>query len=145
MKSRIDLMSESKPIGREERARRRLTPDVMTPEQRAAYALRRSARETPQAKAQLARDIESIRREFPPLVADEALLSLLAELRAERERQGLSLTDVMALTRIDRATINKLENGKVPNPTYSTLKAYAKALGMRLAFNLGRAPTDSTP
>jgi DNA-binding Xre family transcriptional regulator len=70
---------------------------------------------------------------------------LLAELRAERERQGLSLTDLMALTRIDRATINKLENGKVPNPTYSTLKAYARALGMRLAFHLGRSPADSTP
>jgi ribosome-binding protein aMBF1 (putative translation factor) len=138
MKSRIDLMSESKPIGRAERARRRLTPESMTPQQRAAYERRRSARETPEAKAQLTRDIESIRQEFPPLAADEALLSLFAELRAERERQGLSLTDMMARTRIDRSTINKLENGKIPNPTYSTLKAYAKALGMRLALSLDR-------
>jgi ribosome-binding protein aMBF1 (putative translation factor) len=142
MKSRIDLMSESKPIGRAERARRRLTPETMTPQQRAAYERRRSARETPDAEAQLARDIESIRQEFPPLDADEPLLRLVAELRAERRRQGLSLTDMMGLTRIDRATINKLENGKIPNPTYSTLKAYSKALGMRLALRLDRNRGD---
>jgi ribosome-binding protein aMBF1 (putative translation factor) len=117
----------------------------MTPHERAAYERRRSVRETPEAKAQLARDIESIRQEFPPLAADQGLLSLFAELRAERERQGLSLTDMMALTRIDRATINKLENGKVPNPTYSTLKACARALGMRLALRLDRPPVEPTP
>lgn len=138
-------MSESEPIGRAERARRRLTPATMTPEQRAAYERRRSARETPQAQAQRTRDIEAIRQEFPPLAADEALLSLLAELRAERQRQGLSLTDMMARTRIDRATINKLENGKIPNPTYSTLKAYARALGMRVALRLERLPVESMP
>ena len=64
-------------------------------------------------------------------------------LRHERERQGLSLTDVMERSRIDRATVNKLENGKVPNPTYSTMKAYAKALGMHLAWKLEPIPDEA--
>ena len=37
---------------------------------------------------------------------------------------------------MDRATIDKLENGKIPNPTYTTMRAYAKALGLRLGWKL---------
>jgi ribosome-binding protein aMBF1 (putative translation factor) len=139
-------MSEPKenptPPGRDERARRRLTPETMTPDQRAAYERRKAARETPEARAQLERDLEAIREEFPPLAADEALLGVLASLRRERERQGLSLTDVMERTKIDRATISKLENGKIPNPTYATLRAYARALGLRLGWTLEPATAD---
>lgn len=121
---------------REGRVGRRLTPETMTPERRAAYDLRKAARETPEARERLARDVEAIKREFPPLSADPALLDVLAALRRERERQGLSLTDVMERSKIDRTTINKIENGKVPNPTYSTMKAYAKALGLRLTWTI---------
>src|SRR5438445_680254 len=81
--------------GRDEGARRRLTPETMTPDQRAAYERRKAARETPEARARLGREIEAIRGEFPPLAADEALLGVLASLRRERERLGLSLSDVM--------------------------------------------------
>jgi transcriptional regulator with XRE-family HTH domain len=42
----------------------------------------------------------------------------------------------MERSRIDRAMINKLENGKIPNPTYTTLKAYANALGLRLLWTV---------
>jgi ribosome-binding protein aMBF1 (putative translation factor) len=129
-------MSEKEPIGRAERGRRRLIPEAMTSEQRSAYERRKVARETPEARARRERDLEAIRREFPPLAADEPLLDVLAALRVERERQGLSLTDVMERSKIDRATVNKLENGKIPNPTYSTMKAYAKALGMHLEWKL---------
>jgi ribosome-binding protein aMBF1 (putative translation factor) len=137
-------MSECEPreITPAERRRRRLTPETMTPEQRAAYEARRAERQTLEYREQLARDLEAIRKEFPPLAADEPLLEVLAALRRERERQGLSLTDVMERTRIDRATINKLENGKIPNPTYTTMKAYAKALGLRLAWKLEPLPAE---
>src|SRR5262245_33894390 len=94
---RADAMSEHEPreITPGERRRRRLTPETMTPEQRAAYEVRRAERETPEYQEQLARDIEAIRKEFPPLQADEPLLDVLAALQRERERQGLSLTDIM--------------------------------------------------
>jgi len=39
-------------------------------------------------------------------------------------------------TGIDRATIGKLENGKVANPTIGTLRTHAKALGRKLAWTL---------
>jgi transcriptional regulator with XRE-family HTH domain len=58
-------------------------------------------------------------------------------LRRERERQGLSLTDLAERTGLDRATISKLETGKIANPTVGTLKKYAKALGKTLSWTLG--------
>src|SRR5262245_55027638 len=118
MKSRYDPMSHREPIDRAERTRRRLTPEATTPDQHDSYGERKATRETPEARAKLQHDLEKIRGEFPPLTADEPLLSLLAALRLERERQGLSLTDIMERSKIDRATVNKLENGKIPNPTY---------------------------
>ena len=39
-------------------------------------------------------------------------------------------------TGIDRATISKLETGKIPNPTIGTLRTYARALGRKLAWTL---------
>lgn len=64
------------------------------------------------------------------------MINALAALRRERERHGLSLTDMAKLTGIDRATISKLETGKLANPTIGTLRTYAKALGRRLAWTL---------
>ena len=64
------------------------------------------------------------------------MIEALAGLRRERERQGLSLTDMAERTGIDRATISKLETGKIANPTIGTLRTYAKALGQRLAWTL---------
>jgi transcriptional regulator with XRE-family HTH domain len=60
----------------------------------------------------------------------------LAELRRERERQGLSLTDMSERTGLDRATLSKLETGKLANPTLATLRRYAQALGKRLSWSL---------
>jgi ribosome-binding protein aMBF1 (putative translation factor) len=121
---------------RAQRLRRRLTPATMTPEQRAAYEVRRAERETPEYQAQLAADIAAIQREYPPARPDPELIEALAALRLERERQGLSLSDVSERSGIDRATISKLETGKIANPTVGTLRAYAKALGRRLAWTL---------
>jgi ribosome-binding protein aMBF1 (putative translation factor) len=124
-----------------ERNRRRW--EKLTPEQRAAVERIRSKHLATEYRTEEERIRELARQEFPPLVADGPLLDVLAALRHERERQGLSLTDVMERSRIDRATVNKLENGKVPNPTYSTMKAYAKALGMRLAWKLEPFPVEA--
>ena len=68
-----------------------------------------------------ARDVGAFRQEFPP-VGDPELIEALAGLRREREQQGLSLTDIADRTGIDRATISKLETGKIANPTISTLQ-----------------------
>jgi ribosome-binding protein aMBF1 (putative translation factor) len=123
--------------------RNRQAWERMTPEQRAAVEAIRARHATPEYRAEEARIREEVRKEFPPLTADEPLLDVLAALRLERERQGLSLTDVMERTRLDRATISKLENGKIPNPTYTTMKAYARALGLRLAWTLTPSPAEA--
>jgi DNA-binding XRE family transcriptional regulator len=115
--------------------RRQLGDAELAPEQRAAVEARRADRQTPQYQDQLARDIEAYRQEYPP-VGDPELIEALTGQRRERERQGLSLTDMAERTGIDRATISKLETGKIANPTVGTLRTYAKALGRRLAWTL---------
>ncbi len=107
-----------------------------TPEQRAAVERIRAGHQTPESRERVERDRATVRAEFPPITADEELLNALAALRLERERQGLSLTDLSERTGIDRATISKLETGKVANPTLATLRTYANALGKRLAWTL---------
>ena len=64
------------------------------------------------------------------------LLDVLTALRRERERLGLSLTDVAERSGIERSAISKLETGKVMNPTVSTLQRYAEALHQRITWNL---------
>jgi DNA-binding XRE family transcriptional regulator len=125
----------NKPSPNSERHRRRLSDAELTPEQRAAIEMRRAERLTPEYQDDLGRDLEAYRREYPPTV-DAELIEALAGLRRERERQGLSLTDMAERTGIDRATISKLETGKIGNPTIGTLRTYAKALGRRLAWSL---------
>ncbi len=122
----------------EDRRRRRLGDADLTPEQRAAAESRRADRQTPQYQEGLARDVAAYRREYPP-VGDPELVAALAGLRRERERQGLSLTDMAERTGIDRATISKLETGKLANPTIGTLRTYARALGRRLAWTIETA------
>jgi DNA-binding Xre family transcriptional regulator len=121
-----------------ETPRRRV--DDLSPEERAKVESLRARWKTPEHRAEEERVRELVREEFPPAkvhaAEDDALVSALAELRRERERQGLSLTDLSERTGIDRATISKLETGKVPNPTLETLTRYARALGKRLAWTL---------
>jgi DNA-binding XRE family transcriptional regulator len=128
-------MSDKSRPNPHERTRRRLRDANLTPEQRTAAEARRAERETRRYQEELARDIEALRQEFPPAV-DRELIEAMAALRSERERQGLSLTDMAERTGIDRATISKLETGKIPNPTIGTLRTYARALGRKLAWTL---------
>jgi ribosome-binding protein aMBF1 (putative translation factor) len=130
-------MNRPNPANADERSRQRLSEAQLTPEQRAAVEARRAERQTTEYQEDLARDIEAYRREFPPAI-DHDLIEALADLRRERERQGLSLTDLAERTGIDRATISKLETAKIANPTIGTLRTYAKALGRKLTWRLER-------
>jgi hypothetical protein len=67
---------------------------------------------------------------------DPALLELLAALRLQRERLGLSLSEVSRRTGIDTGDLSRLENGKIYDPRSSTLSRYARALGKRLSWSL---------
>lgn len=58
-----------------------------------------------------------------------SLEHVMQALKAERERQGLSLADMKEHTGIDRAALSRLESGQHPNPTIATLMRYAQALG----------------
>jgi transcriptional regulator with XRE-family HTH domain len=61
---------------------------------------------------------------------------LITRLRAERERQGLSLAEIADRTGIDRAAIHKVEIGLNKNPTCATLTRYAEALGVSIEWSL---------
>src|SRR5262249_24118076 len=50
-----------------------------------------------------------------------AVRSLVAALKEERMRRGLSLTDVSERSRLTRPAISRLENGRRLNPTLDTL------------------------
>jgi DNA-binding XRE family transcriptional regulator len=63
---------------------------------------------------------------------DRPFGELLAALRSERERQGLSLADIAQRSGMDRAAIHKLEIGLNKNPTWTTVARYADALGKRI-------------
>src|SRR4051794_26444701 len=118
--------------------RTRRSLDALPPEQRVAAeaAIARSAarRETPEGRAEEAEVIRKVREEVPPATVEPELSAALAALRAERERQGLSLSELSERCGIDRATLSKLETGKVANPTVNTLRCVARALGKRLSW-----------
>jgi hypothetical protein len=64
-----------------------------------------------------------------------ALLSTLTTLKQERERRGLSLTDVSERSGLDKGMLSRLENGKILNPTVATLWRYADAIDMTLKLS----------
>jgi predicted transcriptional regulator len=64
------------------------------------------------------------------------LRTMLTALKADRERQGLSLADVAERSGMDRAAISRLENGVYLNPTVDTLYRYAQAIGADIGFSI---------
>jgi hypothetical protein len=65
-----------------------------------------------------------------------AFLSAVARLKHERERRGLTLADVSERSGLDKGMLSRLENGKILNPTVSTLWRYAEAIGVRVAMTV---------
>ena len=61
-----------------------------------------------------------------------ACRELMQQLRARRERQGLSLSEVSERVGIDKGNLSRLEQGK-GNPTLSTITRVASALSAKLA------------
>jgi ribosome-binding protein aMBF1 (putative translation factor) len=125
--------------------RTRRVLEALPPEARAAAeaAIARSAaqRATPEGQAEQEEVIRKVREEIPPPAIDPELVSALSALRVERERQGLSFSDLSDRSGIDRATLSKLETGKVSNPTVGTLRAVARALNKRLSWSLSDEPS----
>jgi predicted transcriptional regulator len=64
-----------------------------------------------------------------------AVRDALKFLKAERQTQGLSLSDVEERTGIGRSALSRLENETEPNPTVVTLTRYAEALGKKLVVS----------
>lgn len=58
------------------------------------------------------------------------LHGLLAQLRKERERQGLTLAEVAVRAKVAPAALSRLESGRNGNPTFKTVEKIAAALGL---------------
>ena len=61
-----------------------------------------------------------------------AMQHTMAVLKAERMKQGLSLSDMKERTGIERSTLSRLENNVEANPTVNTLTRYAEAVGKKV-------------
>ena len=148
--------------------RRRLVEAEMTPEQREAIDAARARFRTPEAEARHA----AIRERFKDRPGPDALYEmgeigaesrdrmkaelaagppdgplrrLVTALRAERERQGLSLATVAERAGMDRAAVHKIEILANRNPTIDTLERFAAALGKTLELALADATPASGP
>ena len=64
--------------------------------------------------------------------AHDSARAVVARLKAERERRGLSLADMLRRTGMSREALSRLENQQAPNPTVRTLARYAAAVGLEL-------------
>ena len=59
----------------------------------------------------------------------DQLRSVFRALRAERERQGVSLGELARCSGLDKANLSRLESAEQPNVTLATIERYAEALG----------------
>jgi hypothetical protein len=118
----------------------------------------RKIERTPEELAELKAERESFARDRPgldDLIASGqyegpyrqgdimALLSALALLKRQRERRGLSLTDVSERSGLDRGMLSRLENGKILNPTMATLWRYADAIGAQITWAVEPLPVGA--
>jgi hypothetical protein len=72
-----------------------------------------------------------------------AFLSAVAEMKRERERLGLTLAEVSDRSGLDKGMISRLENGKILNPTMTTLWRYAESIGMQVTLTVGPLPAGA--
>jgi hypothetical protein len=71
--------------------------------------------------------------------------SALRSLKQERQRTGLSISDIASRSGLDRAIVSRLENGKQENPTVATLMRYAAAVGKRFLWTYEDLPANGSP
>jgi hypothetical protein len=72
-----------------------------------------------------------------------ALLESVARLKGDRERRGLTLTEISERSGLDKGMLSRLENGKILNPTLSTLWRYAAAIGARVSLAVEDVPVQA--
>ena len=99
----------------------------LTPEERRRWE--RAVAETEADRGEIIKQGRAV------VAARRVARQMLGELKAERERRGLSLADMMRLTGMSRESISRLENDPGPNPTVLTFARYAAALGLELQFS----------
>jgi len=96
---------------------------------------------TPARISELSRLARKIDREEADLIKakgrasfarHEAMQSVIAQLKAARQGQGLSLAEVGEKSGIGKANLSRLENDATPNPTWDTIARYAESVGRRL-------------
>jgi ribosome-binding protein aMBF1 (putative translation factor) len=126
----------------------------LTPEQTARVEAIRAKNRSAEHRVNESRVRESLEREYREkktveTIGDGTTMGSLVEfrrfimsLRRERERQGLSLSDIAERADIDKAALSRLENGQQLNPTVNTLARYANALGSTLKLALGEPERD---
>lgn len=66
----------------------------------------------------------------------ERLMRIVQQLKAERQRQGLSLDELAERTGIAKPNLSRLENSTRTAPTFDTLHRYAQALGKAIRVEL---------
>ena len=66
----------------------------------------------------------------------ERLCDALRALKAERESQSVSLSELEKRTGISKSALSRLENDPNPNPTMSTLQRIAEALGREITISI---------
>lgn len=124
-----------------DKPRRIHRPRVQTPEQEAAEAALRERFQTEKPTLEELVASGDVTQVFTMGEYWE-LRKTFAALKAVREQQGLSITDLAERTGIDRAMISRLENGQIDNPTIATMSRYAKALGKKVVVSLVEAAEE---
>lgn len=109
----------------------RIVRELTAHEQQILQTARKDAEAEKESILEQARDAKNAWQETRQVVD-----VLIAELKAERERQALSLADVEERTGIRRSVLSRLENDATANPTMLTLQRYAVALGLSLRAEL---------
>lgn len=71
-------------------------------------------------------------QEAVPSSAYLGALAVARDLKRLREAAHLTLPELAARSGIHATAISRLENGRLPNPTWETLHRLATALGKRL-------------
>jgi ribosome-binding protein aMBF1 (putative translation factor) len=105
---------------------------------------------TPTEAARYRKIRAQVMTEIPPAPGSKAALALeirqlLEQLRQERKRQGLSLAQLAARTKLDKAMLSRLENGHVPLPSLATLASVAAGLGKCIRCHMEEAEPERKP
>jgi hypothetical protein len=82
----------------------------------------------------------SIPQEVNGVLSYLEMTQAVSALRQERQRMGVTLTEVSRRSGIDLGALSRLENGHQTNPTLETLSRYAAAIGKRFLWVIQDLP-----